>query len=308
MSGTDADTAPVAAIDVGTNTALCLVARARADGSLETLGEWCSTPRLGAGLVANSSLDPHASERALAALREFARHLEAHGVPRSRVRAVGTACLRRARDGRAFAERVAKETGIALEVIDELEEARLGEVAIASAGAGPEAVVVDVGGGSSEVACRELGLRVSLPLGAVLLAESASNAGEDPRAEWERIRSQARSASSAIPPGIAAARAVWAIGGTAVNLGACAAGLAQFDPRAVEGVCVDAADVATWAERLALCTRAERLDWPIEPERADILPAGLALLAAILARLDAGEVRICTLGLRHALARELLAR
>lgn len=307
MNTTPANPA-VAAIDVGTNTALCLVARARADGSLETLGEWCLTPRLGAGLIANGTLDPRSSERALAALREFAAHIGAHGIPNSRVRAVGTACLRRALDGRAFARRVARETGIALEVIDELEEARLGEVAIASAGAGPEAVVVDVGGGSSEVACRELGLRISLPIGAVLLTESAASAGQDARAVWERMHAEAQHATSTIRAGIASARAVWAIGGTAVNLGACAARLAEFDPRAVEGVRVGALDVAAWAERLALCSREERLAWPIEPERADILPAGLALLSAILVRLEAREVRICTLGLRHALACELLAR
>jgi len=299
---------PVAAIDLGTNTALLLVARARGDGSLETLEETCLTPRLGTGLAARGSLDPAAVERALEALRAFARAIAAHGVPPARLRAVGTACLRRATDGRAFAERAARETGIAIEIVPEAEEARLGELAIAALGAGPEALVVDVGGGSTEVACRALGLRASIPIGAVVLTEAWLDPRGPDSARWAGLRAAAAEAARAFPAGVGRGRAVWAIGGTAVNLAACASGLARFDPRAVEGRVVPAVQAAQLADALAALPRAGRLAFPIEAERADILPAGLAALAAVLERLGAETVRVSGAGLRHGLARELAAR
>ncbi len=302
--------APVAAIDLGTNTALCLVARVRADGGVETLEELCLTPRLGAGLAATGALDPAAIERALEALRTFAACIAAHGIAADRVRAVGTACLRRARDGRPFAERARNETGIALEIVSEEEEARLGERAIAAAGAGPDAVVIDVGGGSTEVACPDLGLRVSLPIGAVLATEAhatESSATEAQRAAAESaLADDAARRARVLPARAAADRPVWAIGGTAVNLGACARGLERFDPHAVEGVTVAASAVGELARRIARATPAERLRFPIEPTRADILPAGLAILDAVLDRLGAHELRVSGRGLRHGIVAELL--
>lgn len=301
--------APVAAIDVGTNTVLLLVARAREDGTLETIVEECRTPRLGAGLARSGVLDPAACERALAVLREYAARIAAAGVPAARVRAVGTACLRRrARDGAAFAERAARETGIALEILSEADEARLGELAIAAAaGAGSDALVVDVGGGSTEIACRELALRQSIPIGAVVLGESRVDTRAADDARWSALCAEAARAAEAFPAGVAAHRPVWAIGGTAVNLGACAAGLARFDPRAVEGVVVAVERVSALAGELARLTPAARLAYPIERERADILPAGLAALDAVLARIGARTLRVSGFGLRHGVARELLA-
>lgn len=296
----------VAAIDLGTNTALLLVARARADGGLDTIEEVCLTPRLGAGLAATGALEEQAVERALAALRSFAATIRAHGVPNARVRAVGTACLRRARDGRAFAERAARETGIAIEILSEDEEARLGELAVACAGAGPETLVVDVGGGSTEIACRAVGLRRSIPVGAVVLTETWLDPLVPDARRWAGLRAAVVDAARAFPAGAAADRPAWAIGGTAVHLGACAAGLARFDPRAVEGLRVASARAGEWADRLAGLTRDARLAFPIEAERADILPAGLAVLAAVLDRIGAREVRVSGFGLRHGIARELL--
>lgn len=302
---------PVAAIDLGTNTALLLIARIRDDGTLETLKEVCLTPRLGAGLAATGRLDDQACERALVALRTFAAEIAAQGIPMARVRAVGTACLRRARDGRAFVERALREAGLAVEILGEDEEARLGELAVDCAGAGPEALVVDVGGGSTEIACRALGLRRSIPIGAVVLTETWLGPEDrepldlDAR-RWSDLRAAAADAARALPAGVAGGRPVWAIGGTAVHLGACVAGLPHFDPRAVEGHRVPVARAGELADELSALSRAERLAYPIEEERADILPAGLAALAAVLARIGAVDVQVSGFGLRHGLAREML--
>lgn len=298
--------APVAAIDLGTNTALLLVARAR-DGRVETIEETCATPRLGAGLAKTGSLDPRACERALDCLRAYARAIAAHGIPRERVRAVGTACLRRASDGRAFVERAARETGIAIEIVSEEEEARLGELGVESAGAGPDAFVVDVGGGSTEIACRALALRRSIPIGAVVLTETHVDPDAPDAARWSRLVAAAEDAARAFPLGAAIGRSVWAIGSTAVNLASWSTRAARFEPAALEGARVPASAAGELAALLAQRSLARRRELPIEAERADVLPAGLAALTAVLARIGAEEIRVSGRGLRHGIVRELLA-
>ncbi|MBL8862290.1 MAG: Ppx/GppA family phosphatase [Planctomycetes bacterium] len=298
----------VAAVDLGTNTALLLVARRGPSGVIEPVVERCLTPRLGAGLARQGTLDDAAAARALAALAEFAGTIATAGVDPRRVRAVGTACLRRARDGAQFAARAAQATGLPLEIVSEDEEARLGELALELAGAGPAALVVDVGGGSTEVACRALHLRQSLPIGAVLLTEAWLEPERVDLARWRALCAAAQGAAETLPARAAEGRTAWAIGGTAVNLAAVHAGLPRFDPQAVEGRQVPTEFAAALAETLSALDPAARLAFPIEAERADILPAGLAILTAVLVRLGAPQVRVSGLGLRHGIARELLDR
>ncbi len=271
----------------------------RSAGCRASAPGWCCTAR---------STRPRPSERALDALRDFARRIEAHAIPAARVRAVGTACLRRARDGAEFARRVARETGIALEVIAEEEEARLGAIAIAAEGASTDALVIDVGGGSSEVACEALGLRRSAPIGAVVLTETWLATPPLQSGGWPALRAAATAAAQVFPAGVARGRPVWAIGGTAVNLACCAGGFARFDVHAAEGAVVPAHAAAQWADELAALPLAERKARPIEADRASILPAGLAALAAVLERVDAETVRVSGRGLRYGIARELLDR
>lgn len=299
--------APVAVVDLGTNTALLLVARRGERGALETLDEISLTPRLGAGLAARGVLDPRAQERALAALAEFAARIARHGVAPARVRAVGTAVLRRAGDGAEFARRAARATGLPLEILSEAEEARLGALAVAAEGTGPgAAVVVDVGGGSTEVACAALGLRASAPVGALVLTETYLGDAPLRPGGWPALRAAAGHAAQVFPAGCARGRACVAIGGTAVNLGCLAAGLARFDHRRAEGVIVPAARVAALADEIAAFPPEGRLRLPIEPERAEILPAGLACLFAAADRIGAGGLCVTGRGLRHGIARELL--
>ncbi len=299
---------PVAAIDLGTNTALLLVARLDDRGRLEVVEDLCRTPRLGAGLALRGTIDPEAEGRAVAALMEFAGRIRAHGIAPSRVRVVGTAVLRRARDGAQSAQRIAQATGLALEVIPESEEARLGALAMAAEGAGPDALVVDVGGGSTEVACAELRLSRSIPIGAVVLSEEFL--GEQPPRPggWGALRAATRAAATRLPGSCAGARPCFAIGGSAVNLACLDGGFDRFDAARAEGAAVDAERVGEWADRLAALSLPERLALPLEAERAAILPAGLAALAAVAERLGARRLWVSGRGLRYAIARELLGR
>ena len=321
------ESAPVAAIDVGTNTALLLIARLDAQGRFVVVEDHCRAPRLGEGVAASGVLSSAARERGLEVLHEFARRVAALSIPPSRVRAVGTAVFRRARDARVFVDDVARRTGLVVEIVSEEEEARLGEIAVAAEGVSRDTLVIDVGGGSTEIACPALGLRRSVPIGAVVLTETWLDAPDAADASAARIlegaegnaasggasrgfaalREAARAAARAFPPDVARDRPVVVLGGTGVNLACLALGLERFDHERGEGASFPADSAAHFAARLASLPLAERRKLPIEADRATILPAGLSALAATAERLGAKSFRVTGRGLRFGVARELLA-
>jgi exopolyphosphatase/guanosine-5'-triphosphate,3'-diphosphate pyrophosphatase len=138
------------ALDLGTNNCRLLVARPR-DSGFHVVDSFSRAVRLGEGVEESGALSAEASDRAIEALAICADKLRRHGV--RRMRAVATEACRRARNGRAFLDRVRRETGLRLDLITAEEEARL-----AVAGCAPlldpaadQLMVVDIGGGSTEL-------------------------------------------------------------------------------------------------------------------------------------------------------------
>lgn len=141
---------PFAALDLGTNNCRLLIARPSGPG-FEVIDAFSRPVRLGEGMERSGALSPAAQDRALKALRICATKIRQHRVADSRI--VATEACRRARNGRAFARRVARETGLEMAVISAEEEARL-----AVAGCAPlidpcaeQLLVIDIGGGSTEL-------------------------------------------------------------------------------------------------------------------------------------------------------------
>ena len=291
---------PVAALDIGTNTVLLLIAELDSDGALRVLEEQCRTPRLGEGLARSGRIAPAALERGYAALEEFAARITSHRIPPARVRAVGTAVVRRAANAQAFLEGVRARLGLVIEILSEAEEARLGAAAVQAELGALRAAVIDVGGGSTEYASADGARRLSIPIGAVVLAECGLG--------WPEKAALAASLARSFPEQDARGVLAVGLGGTAVNLACLEQGLAAFDPQQAEGVVLEPAAARRWAERLAGLTLPERLRLPIEPERASILPEGLLCLAAALERLKPGALRVSGRGLRYGVARGLLEK
>jgi exopolyphosphatase/guanosine-5'-triphosphate,3'-diphosphate pyrophosphatase len=293
---------PCAAIDVGTNTLLMLVARVREGGTLEVLEDHCATPRLGEGLARSGVLAPAAQERALEALAGYARRLAQLGLPRERTRAVGTAVLRRASNATEFLARARERTGLAIEVISEEQEAELGHLAVRSELGGARAAILDVGGGSTEYCSADGRVRLSIPIGALVLGEL--HPGPGGAAE---LLAAARAAAARFPANGAQGETCVLLGGTAVNLACLVLGLPRFDHLLAEGAPIPLEQALVWAERLQSLPEDARRAYPIEADRARILPAGLACTAAALERLNPARARASGRGLRFGLLRALAA-
>ncbi len=300
-----------AAVDLGTNSALLLVGRVHGDGTIGVVEDHCMTPRLGAGLWRSGVLAADARERTLEVLGLFAGRLRRLGIPAERQRAVATAVLRKAGDAAEFMAQVRAECGLELVVLSEQDEARLGFSAVAQGGGPVPGCVVDVGGGSTELVDRAGERRWSGPVGAVALTERYLGLGGHPPLEaggWAALLGEVRGvfdscpvtgeAGVGTPPG-----GVVALGGTPGNLACLMAEMEVFDHRLAEGREISAAAALAWAERLGALGVEERMDYAIEPGRAEILPAGLACLGLALGHLGVETARASGRGLRYGLLR-----
>ena len=140
----------IAAIDLGSNSFHLLIARFH-DGQLQVIDRLREMVQLAAGLDEQRRLSRDAQQRALDCLSRFGQRLR--HMPSTRVRAVGTNTLRQARNGEEFLLRAAEALGHPVDIISGIEEARLiyQGVSQTMANGGERRLVVDIGGGSTEL-------------------------------------------------------------------------------------------------------------------------------------------------------------
>lgn len=157
-----ADNNVYAAIDLGTNNCRLLIARASRK-NFRVLDTFSRIVRLGEGLSQTGKLSEEAMGRTLAALKICNSKLKRRGV--TKLRCVATEACRRAANGDDFIKRVKQETGLDLEIIDNSEEASLAIMGCAPLLNPdlPEALIFDIGGGSTEVSWIRLGDKESSP-------------------------------------------------------------------------------------------------------------------------------------------------
>jgi exopolyphosphatase / guanosine-5'-triphosphate,3'-diphosphate pyrophosphatase len=297
----------LATIDIGTNTTLLLVARVVPH--IEVLEERAEITRLGRGIGRQGALDPEAIGHTLAALREFATAARRHG---ARIAAVGTEALRRAANAAAFLGPAAEILGSEVEVIDGEREAALTFRAVVESFPGVRSgdlVVVDIGGGSTEIVLASNGrvkFRTSVPLGSVRLTEAFVHHDPPTRAEQEEIAGAVDAAVAAVPFSSRNATLV-GVAGTVTSLAAMSLELAPYDAARVHGHRLARADLGRELNRLAATTQAERERIVgLDPRRADVIFAGAVILDRIAGAAAAAEVLVSDRGIRWGLLYELI--
>jgi exopolyphosphatase/guanosine-5'-triphosphate,3'-diphosphate pyrophosphatase len=296
-------TVRIAAIDVGTNTALLTVA----DGA-RAIDERAEIVRLGEGLDRTGRLDEAAIARTVAVVARFAEAIDGHGC--ARVAAVTTEAVRKAANGGDFVARasaVLARVGARMEVIDGEREARLSWRAVS--GSFPSLVgarsVVDIGGGSTEliVGDREIDRVMSLPIGSVRLTERI--VAHDPPTAEEAARLTATVdealAAAPVPRGT-----LVGIAGTVTTLAAMAQRLGSYDAERVHGSTLSRAAVEALVASLGSTPLADKRRTPgLDPKRADVIWAGAVILARVMARGNIDECLVSDRGIRWGLVYEL---
>lgn len=305
----------LAAIDVGTNTTLLLIARAAGE-TIEVLADRAEITRLGRGIGSSGRLGEGGIQATLEALRQYAALARSHG---ARVAAIGTEGLRRAPNADEFLAPAAEILGVPVEVIDGQREAALTFNAVvrsfpqaARAGA---LVVVDIGGGSTEIIVADHGqvrFRTSLPLGSVRLTERHVRSDPPRDHELEAAVNEIAAALEAVPfpAGAGAGSGVMVVGvaGTVTSLAAMAQSLVTYDPARVHGYALERVQLDAQIARLAGSTQHERESIPgLDPRRADVILAGALILREIARHCGAGAIIASDRGIRWGLLYEQLA-
>jgi exopolyphosphatase/guanosine-5'-triphosphate,3'-diphosphate pyrophosphatase len=287
----------VAAIDCGTNSIRLLVADVTtgADGSLalRDVHREMRIVRLGQGVDASGVLAPEALERTRVALADYTAVLRRKGT--ERVRMVATSATRDAANRDDFFGMVRDTLGVDAEVISGDEEATLsfvGAVGDLDPDDGPF-VVVDVGGGSTELVVGELSdgkatvtAARSVDVGSVRITERCLH-GDPPTAdEVAQARTVAAGilddAFAAVP--VDAVRTWVGVAGTITTLSAVALGLESYDADAVHLSRLTGDDLHRVAGELLGLSRADRgRHGAIHPGRIDVIGGG-ALIVDVLAR------------------------
>jgi exopolyphosphatase/guanosine-5'-triphosphate,3'-diphosphate pyrophosphatase len=299
----------IAAIDIGSNSIRQIVADVGSRGAIRVVDEMKAAPRLGAGVQETGELAESGMRAALEALQRMATLARQLGC--ARIEAVATSAVRDARNGEAFLQRVREEAGLSVRLLDGEEEARLSfrsALAHFEMGAG-RAVVMDIGGGSLELALSADGLLehlISLPFGAIRVTEEYLRGGPRPRSvvELRRAVRAAVKASFAVRDWRGAL--VIGSGGTFTNLATVlAARQGAARARTVHGTRVSRVELEHVLDQLVEMSPAERLAVPgLSPARADIIVSGLAVAAEVLARLEARHLHVSAYGIREGLLLE----
>lgn len=260
--------------------------------------------RMGEGLGQTGRIGEAAQERTLQAVRrllERARACHPDGIS-----ALGMEAFRRAENGAAFAARIGAETGVTVRILRGEEEAGLGREGVLRA-LGPSRdgrpwLLVDIGGGSTELALTDPLWEISVPLGAVLVTERYL-AGDPP------TTAEMRTMRDALDERLAAA---WAqapqasphlvgVGGTITTYACVAQGLERYETERVHGYVLDAAAIAAVTQRLAALPLAQRSQVPgLHPQRAPVILGGGGLLEAALRAVGEERIVVSEANLLHA--------
>ena len=296
----------IAAIDIGSNSIRQIVADVSRSGAIRIVDEMKAAPRLGAGLGKLNALGDEQMRLAIESLVRMATLAKQLGA--KRIEAVATSAVRDATNGAAFLTQVRQQTGLKVRVLLGEEEARLAfrsALAHFELGSG-RAVVMDIGGGSLELAAAADGLverLLSLPFGALRLTErflGANPTAKDVRKLRKHIRPDIE---KALPLRDWRGANVIGSGGTFTNLaGIYLARQGMRAARSVHGTRIPRVEVEHVLEMLQQMTPEERLAVPgLNAGRADIIIAGLAVAAEVLARVEPRDLSASAYGIREGL-------
>jgi exopolyphosphatase/guanosine-5'-triphosphate,3'-diphosphate pyrophosphatase len=292
----------IAAIDVGTNAVRLELAKPMPDGSYESLHQERDPVRPGEGVFSTGSMPVEVANRLVATLRRYNALCRRH---KARVRAVATSALREARNRDDIVRRIRAEAGVLLEVVSGKEEARLICMGVLFGKPARErSLIIDIGGGSTEVATAvgETPNNLwSVALGAVRVTEIFNSAGKINAKQLKLMRHFCEEAVGEALPEVPALTTRTALGSSgtinALVMYAAAEGTGHATVKAISETVDELGELGHDERRKLFDTR-----------RADIIVAGACILEAVMKHLGLRSVTRTDRGLRDGLLVDLMRR
>jgi exopolyphosphatase/guanosine-5'-triphosphate,3'-diphosphate pyrophosphatase len=267
----------VAAVDIGTNSTRLLIA----EGDVE-LARASIVTGLGEGVDRTGQLSDQAQQRVLDVLARFRVTIAEHGCEHAA--AVMTSAVRDAANGHAFAARVEQSLGFAPRTLSGDEEARLTYDG-ATRGRTGEFLVIDIGGGSTELVLGGTDFHVSTQIGVVRHSERHLHSDPPTAQELQNVANDVHETLMAHVPVRYRERGVRAIAvaGTPTQCAAIDLGLEHYDATRVEGHILTASRLRALLVQTAGLPLAKRREIRgLDPARAPVLVAGIAILLEVV--------------------------
>ncbi|MEK2643718.1 Ppx/GppA phosphatase family protein [Bdellovibrio sp. BCCA] len=300
----------VAALDLGTNTFLCLIAEGTEKGITKVHKDLVQVVRLGQGVDKTGEFHPDALTRARQCLTEFKKEIDVQKV--DRILAMATSAARDAKNGKELFK-MGEDLGIPIEIIPGEDEARITYQG-ATAGSSDDqktSLVVDVGGGSTELISGR-GTKIlfgeSLNIGGVRLTEKFISTQPVPQNERENLKQYIQTQLQTVLPELKKEKIdqIIAVAGTPTSLVAIEVG--GFDEKKVDGFFLKKERLAYWVDEFANTTVEEKKTKYGLGGRADIIYAGASILLAVIEALNLPGMVVSTKGVRYGVALEMLRK
>ena len=297
-----------AAIDIGTNTVLLLIADID-KGRLIVREEEQRMPRLGRGVDASRRLSDKAIGDVLDILQEYRKRIEEFESPVKKVLVTATSAVRDAENREEFLQEVISATGYRVQLLSGREEAEYTCAGALSVLPGlSEAVILDIGGGSTEIAFGspdKLMDSYSYDMGSVRFTEQFLHGDPPSPGEVDKCREAIRRTLNNRPlifedDSFTQKRLV-GVAGTVTSVAYMDLGLSSYEPDALNGQIMSMETIASWISYI-MKRPADRLrdEFPEVMEgRADIILGGLLILHETMNYYSFRELTVSTGGIRH---------
>ncbi len=301
----------VAALDLGTNSFLCLIAEGDAAGIKKVLSDQVKVVRLGQGVDKSGAFNPEALARARECLTEFKREIDRVGA--DYVLAMATSAARDVKNA-ADLFKIGDELGIPIEIIPGSDEARITFCGATEGELSEDrnVIVIDVGGGSTEFIlgnAKKIQFAKSLDIGAVRLTEKFISSHPVVENERRLVEAHIDAQLDTIigPLSSHSFDKIIAVAGTPSAL--AAAMLGGFDSDKVHGFVLTQEKLKEWCDLFSRTSVQERINtYHFEPGRADVIFVGATILYRFLAKLKKPSMMVSIKGVRYGVALEALSR
>lgn len=300
----------VAALDLGTNTFLCLIAQVEGGRVTRVFEDQVRVVRLGQDVNQTKRFHPEAIKRARETLTEFSHLIQKHRP--DKILAMATSAARDVSNGEELFQ-IGRDLGIPIQIIPGEREAEITYAgAVAGFGDQKKRMIVDVGGGSTELIVGQ-GTRMmageSLNLGCVRLTEKfalktpVETSKLDDVANW--IRQEMAPTIQTLVQASGGLDEIVAVAGTPTELARIEVG--AFIPEKIDGFVLSEAKLLDWTRKFAAENKESiQQKYGVHPGRADVILVGAMILLECLRLAKAKEMIVSTKGVRYGIALEMV--
>jgi len=280
----------ICAIDIGTNSVRQLICDID-NGNINKIQKDVEITRLGEGISKTGKLNSNAIQRSIEVIEHFVKLAQDKGA--ETIYAFATSAMRDAKNKDAFFEQIGK-LGLEVEIIDGETESLFGYMGAVMGINKKNALVLDIGGGSTELAYKGNEFKKeSFDLGAVRLTEKFIKNDPPTAEEYDEIRLHIIDTMVNSINKYKEAENIIGIGGTITTLAAFSQQLEIYSQEKVHGYLLRKEEIKKILDKFMSVTLTERKKiLGLQPQRADIIIAGTAILLTILEMLCFKEITV----------------